>query len=185
MYLLPAEIFLSLYLLIPMALVAFRWQHSIGWGTLTMACAVSSWIFFNALMIISPPDHGLARLVYFVTGWFWMLPILFLLLCMEFIIRWIWVKLDLPSLRERFGEVFLKGISSVSTLILLWGLVGQMSRERALVEARRELSGLGYQTVGPADAVFSKGHWIIRYPETDFKEICLHRDGRMAWIGSP
>jgi hypothetical protein len=185
MYLLPSEIFLSLYLLIPIALVAFQWRSSVGWVWLTMVGAAASWLFCNAALFLDPPDNGFAGLVYFATGWFWMLPPLWLLLAMDFIIHKICVKSGLLPLRQHFGGVVFRGISSVSLMVVLWGLVGWTSRERAIVEARRELSDQGCQIVGPEDAVFSNGRWIVRYPESGFKEICLTRNGRMFWIGGP
>lgn len=185
MYLLPSEIFLTLYVLIPMSLVVYRWQHPVGRVTLTMACAAASWLFFNACMVINPPDSGFGGLVYFVTGWFWMLPLFGILLGIDFIIHLIWMKF-VPTLpRERLGRVFFRGVAAVSILVAFWGLVGQMSKERAIVEAGRELSDQGYQIVGPADAEFAEGHWIVRYPESEFIEICLNRNGSMHWIGGP
>lgn len=185
MYLLPSEIFLTLYLLIPVALVVFRWQHAMTSGTLAMTCAALSWIFFNTFMVINPPDSGLAALVHFVIGWFWMLPLLGILLCVDFLLHEICVRFFRTSLRSRWGGILFRCIATVSLMVVFWGTTGWMSRERAIVEARRELSDHGYQIVGPADAVFAEGHWIVRYPQSAFKEISLNRNGGMSWIGGP
>ncbi|MBK1815239.1 hypothetical protein JIN84_06420 [Luteolibacter yonseiensis] len=185
MYLLPSEILLSLYLLIPVAIVAFHWRNAVGWVWSSVACAALSWLFSNTAMFLYPPDNGLANFVTFVMGWFWMLPPLWLLLSVDSIIQRIWMRSSRLPLRRHLGGVVFRHVSIISLVIMSWGMLGWMSRDRAVVEAGRELSERGYQIVGPEEAVFSKGRWIVRYPESDFGEICLTRNGRMAWIGGP
>jgi hypothetical protein len=60
-----------------------------------------------------------------------------------------------------------------------------MSAERAVTQARIELEERGHKPSGREIPDFEDGHWIIRYPDSDFGEIRLTRNGRMSWIGGP
>ena len=185
MNLLPSEIFAVLYLLIPMGLVAYRWQYDIAWWKLWLICASLSWVFFNTYMAIDPPNNGFANFVYLVTGWFWMLPMFGLMLFSDLLLMRIFRNISQSPWRSRLGRIGFSTFLVASALCFLWGLFGQMSRDRAIIEARNELLNRGYEIVGPEDAVFLDRHWVIRYPESKFQEIRLNRNGSMSWIGGP
>lgn len=60
-----------------------------------------------------------------------------------------------------------------------------MSAGRAAVEARAELRARGFEPKGREILDYGDGHWIVRYPDTEFGEIRLTRNGSMSWIGGP
>ncbi len=181
----PTEVFLSLYLTIPLGLLALRWSRGIHRSILFGVCAILSWMFFNGFMAISPPDNGYANYVYLVSGWFWMLPFFSLLMGLDVLITFIWRPFH-GSLRQRaIGRFAFIGLLVISVFCALWGVYGQMSESSAVKAARYELEKRGYIISGREQPAFVQGHWIIRYPDTDFREIRLHRDGSMSWIGGP
>lgn len=152
------------------------------WIAAAAVCSTLSWIYFNLWMgKLDPPDNGFANFVYLVTGWFWLLPI--------FGVFWIVFKLAERRLsddwRENIGGWGFKLCSALTALIVAWNLFGRMSEHRAIIEARQQLEERGYKPEGREIPDYDDGHWIIRYPDTEFGEIRLHRNGRMSWIGGP
>jgi hypothetical protein len=180
--LLPIEIYLSLMAVIPVGVCFAKWQHALTWWSATMVCAAISWMYFNLwMMVIDPPDNGFASAVYFLTGWVWLLPAFGL------------VAMIFKSIESRFPGVSESKVAVIgyqvciglTAAILIWNLVGRMSMERAVVEARHQLRQRGHEPLGKEVASHEAGAWIVRYPDSDFGEIRLTRNGRMAWIGGP
>jgi hypothetical protein len=185
MYLLPIEIFIMLYFLIPLGVIAYQWKQDTSWWKLTIAASVLSWLFFNASMRIDPPDNGFANAVYYVSGWFWMLPLLGLLYIFSLGFNLVFKNFSNSTLRKDIGKYGFRVFSVLSTFCVLWGVFGQMNSERAIAEARKQLKKYNYTISGREYAVFEDGHWIVKYPDTDFKEIGLQRNGSISWIGGP
>ena len=119
--------------------------------------------------------------MYLVSGWVWMLP-LFGLFCMIF--RLVEGRVSQPML-GKVGSRGFKACAVVTALIVVWNLFGRMNEQRAITEARRELIKRGYVPAGREIPKYVDGHWIIRYPDTEFGEIRLSRNGKMSWIGGP
>ncbi len=179
--------FAFLYLLIPMSLVFYRWMSGVARWKLIIICSILSWVFFNTLMWLDPPDNGFANYVYLVSGWVWMIPLFLILLGIDFGITYLWHRKSRfhHYLQARIG-VYLFGFSALSIAFCIFiGLFGQMSKAQAIAEARRALTDRGYDPAGTEEASFEQGQWTVRYPETQFKEIRLYRNGRMNWIGGP
>ncbi len=180
--LLPIEIYLFLVVVIPLGVCFAKWGYDMTWLKATFLCACLSWVYFNLWMgKLYPPDNGFANLVYFVSGWFWLLPI-FALCAIGFWFadrRWPTIK---DSGFAQCGALVCAGITAV---IVLWNLGGWMSEDRAVTEARQQLSQRGYEPKGREIPEYQRGHWTVRYPDTDFGEIRLDRNGRMSWIGGP
>ena len=182
MNLTPIEFYLILAFVIPLGVCFVKWRYSMKWIGAVTLCAALSWVYFNLWMSkLDPPDNGFANLVYLVTGWFWLLPI--------FVMFWIVFRLVEPRLRDGrqvgIGQWGLKICSVITALIVGWNLFGRMSEERAILEARHQLKERGYKPEGREIPDYDDGHWIIRYPDTEFGEIRLTRNGQMSWIGGP
>ena len=182
MNLTPIELYLILLLIIPLGVCFWKWKSSSGWLPATVICSALSWIYFNLWMAkLDPPDNGFANAVYLVTGWFWFLPI--------FAIIWIFFRLLECRLavekRQRIGACGFIACAAASSIIIAWNLFGRMSEQRAIPEARHQLKERGLKPQGREIAEYDDGHWIIRYPDTDFGEIRLTQNGKMSWIGGP
>jgi hypothetical protein len=182
MNLLPIELYLVLVGVIPLGVCFAKWKFGMSWIVASMLCAGASWIYFNLWMgMLDPPDNGFANFVYLVTGWFWLLPIF----AVFFVIFRLLERRPSSSARAKLAVLGFNTCASITTVILLWNLVGRMSAERAVKQARIELEQRGYKPGGREIPDFDDGHWIIRYPDSDFGEIRLTRNGRMSWIGGP
>lgn len=181
MYLLPIEIYLLLVLVIPVGLCFAKWKNSSTWLGTAFLCAVLSWIYFILWMNFDPPDNGLANAVYLFTGWFWLLPI-FLIFVIVFRLFEIRVSIDT---RSNVGRRGFQICWRLTVAIVIWNFIGRMSAGRAIQEARRELKERSLEPSGREMPVYAGGHWVIRYPDTDFGEIRLTRNGGMSWIGGP
>lgn len=182
MHLSPIEIYLALLVVIPLGVCFAKWKFAIGWLSALLICAASSWLYFNLWMAkLDPPDNGFTNLVYFVSGWFWLLP-LFGVFFIGF--RLIEKRLSI-STRLNVGARGFKVCANITILIVVWNFVGRMSAERAVIEAREELRERGYEPAGREIPEYKQGSWIVRYPDTDFGEIRLTRNGNMSWIGGP
>ncbi|MFO1440234.1 MAG: hypothetical protein U1F81_18070 [Verrucomicrobiaceae bacterium] len=182
MNLTPIELYLILLLIIPLGVCFWKWKSSSGWFPATAICSALSWIYFNLWMAkLDPPDNGFANAVYLVTGWFWFLPI--------FAIIWIFFRLLECRLavekRQRIGACGFIACAAASSIIIAWNLFGRMSEQRAITEARHQLKERGLKPQGREIPEYDDGHWIIRYPDTDFGEIRLTQNGKMSWIGGP
>jgi hypothetical protein len=180
--LLPIEIYLLLVAVIPVGVCFVKWKRSLTWWSATMLCAAMSWIYFNLwMMVLDPPDNGFTNAVYFVTGWVWLLPV-FGLVAMIFRA----IESRFPGVSESRGAVLGYQLCvGLTAAIVIWNLVGRMSMERAVVEARHQLRQRGYDLRGREAADYEAGAWIVRYPDSDFGEIRLTRNGKMSWIGGP
>lgn len=182
MDLLPIEVYLGLVFTIPLTICFAKWRWSLTWKMSAAICAGASWIYFNLWMSkLDPPENGFANAVYLVTGWFWFLPILGVIL-MPF--KLVEVRMGMAR-RSQIGRYGIGAFGTLSVVLFLWGVAGRMSEERALRAAREELIERGYHPNGRELPAFVEGHWIVRYPDTDFGEIRLTRNGRMSWIGGP
>lgn len=182
MNLTPIEFYLFLALVIPIGVCFVKWKYSMKWIGATAVCAALSWVYFNLWMgKLDPPDNGFTNFVYLVTGWFWLLPI--------FGIFWMVFRLAERRLtderRKSIGGWGFKTCSALSVIIVAWNLFGRMSEQRAIIEARQLLEQRGYKPSGGEISDFDDGHWVIRYPDTEFGEIRLTRNGQMSWIGGP
>ncbi|MCW1886631.1 hypothetical protein OKA04_17970 [Luteolibacter flavescens] len=180
MNLLPIETYLLLIVIIPVGVCLAKWRHSLSWWSATAACAAISWVYFNLWMaVLDPPDNGFANAVYFVTGWAWLL-LPFALVAPIFRL----IESRCPGEATcRMVSIGYRLCLMLTGAIVIWNLIGNMGKERAIVEARRELREHGYEPVGEEVPHREFGGWIIRYPDSDFGEIRLTRNGRMSWIG--
>ncbi len=182
MKLLPIELYLGLILVIPLGVCFAKWRFEASWTAALLACAGMSWLYFNLwMMVLDPPDNRLANYVFLISGWVWLLPVFGLFVGVFCLFE---LRLSLPTMTKVGKSGFLVCVG-VMILIVLWNLFGRMSSERAIVEARKELIERGYEPSGRELPVYLEGHWIVRYPDTQFGEIRLHRNGRMSWIGGP
>jgi len=153
-----------------------------SWIVASVICAGLSWIYFNLWMAkLDPPDNGFANFVYLISGWIWLLPIF----CIFFAVFRSVETRSSPSGRSKVATIGFNICAGITAVIVLWNLVGWMSAERAVSEARLELEERGYKPTGREIPDFEDGHWIIRYPDTDFGEIRLTRNGSVSWIGGP
>ena len=179
MNLLPIELYLVLLGVIPLGLCFAKWKFGMSWKLALILCAGISWIYFNLWMKLDPPNNGFTSVAYLVSGWFWLLPIFAVFFV---IFRLIETR---PSSvgRSQIAMVGFNTCAGITAVIVLWNLVGRMSADRAVTQARLELKELGYKPRGREIPDFEDGHWIIRYPDSDFGEIGLDRNGRMSWIG--
>lgn len=132
-------------------------------------------------MKLDPPDNGLTNVVHLVTGWFWLLPIYGVFYA---IFRLLEHRLH-GNRRKNIGDWGFKTCFTLTALIITWNLFGRMSEQRAIIEARQQLEQRGYKAEGREISVYENGHWIVRYPDTEFGEIRLSRNGKMSWIGGP
>ena len=182
MNLLPIELYLVLVGVIPLGVCFAKWKFTLSWKVALMLCAGISWIYFNLWMAkLDPPDNGFANFVYLVTGWFWLLPIFAV-----FFVGFRLIERRATSVgRSKVTAIGFNICSGITVVIVLWNLVGWMSAERAVTQARIELEERGHKPSGREIPDFEDGHWIIRYPDSDFGEIRLTRNGRMSWIGGP
>ncbi len=180
MNLTPIELYLFLLVVIPLGVCFMKWRYSMKWISAAAVCAVLSWVYFNFWMgKLDPPDNGLANFVYLVSGWFWLLPIFGV-----FLIVFLLIERHLQANRRGgIGEWGFKICSVLTALIVTWNLFGRMSEPRAIREARQQLEKRGYKPEGREIPYYDDGHWIIRYPDTEFGEIRLTRNGKMSWIG--
>lgn len=181
MNLLPIELYLYLFGIIPVGLCFAKWRFGLRWRVTAGWCAALSWVYCNLAMLLYPPENGFARFVYLVTGWFWLLP-LFLLLAALF--HFIGRKM-VGDLKVKAGRWGFQACALAAAGILAWSVFGHMSQERAVIEARSELRKRGLEPRGKEIPAWEDGHWIIRYPECEFKEIRLNRNGQFSWIGGP
>lgn len=130
---------------------------------------------------LDPPENGFSNFVYLVTGWFWLLPIFGVL---RMVFGLVESRLSNES-RQVAGRRGFKVCSIITAIIVVWNLFGRMSEPRALTEARHLLEQKGYKAEGREIPDYVGGQWIIRYPDTEFGEIRLTRNGRMERIGQP
>ncbi len=176
----PVELYHLLFGVIPLGFCFGQWKYQWRGWTTALLCACASWLYFQLWMVrFDPPDHGLTVLVYFVTGWFWMLPLLGLLMLA---FRWLDPRLS-ASKRAKMARLGFRCCVVSVVLIVAWNFCGRMSATRAVREARRELKEHGYQPHGREEPFYRRGYWVVRYPETEFGEIGLSRNGKTAWIG--
>jgi hypothetical protein len=182
MNLTPIELYLTLVVIIPLGVCFMKWRYSVRWTVATAICAATSWVYFNLWMaVFDPPDNGFANLVCFISGWFWLLPIFgFFALLAWFVERRITASIQL-----RLGITGFSVCSVLALLIVCWNIFGNMSEARAITEARRELRRHGYEPNGREVAECNDDYWIVRYPDADYREIRLTRNGKMSWIGGP
>ncbi|MFK7785260.1 MAG: hypothetical protein AB8B56_09095 [Crocinitomicaceae bacterium] len=180
MHLTPIELYLILLFVVPLGVCFWKWKSSSKWLLAAGICAALSWGYFNLWMAkLDPPDNGFANAVYIVTGWFWFLPVFGVVgLIFRVIERYLPIER-----RIKIGSVGFIACVSVSCIIVAWNLFGCMSEQRALTEARHQLEERGYEHQGREIPVYVDGHWIVSYPDTDFGEIRLTRNGKLSWIG--
>jgi hypothetical protein len=182
MYLLPIEIYLSLFLVIPLGVCFAKWKFLISWKVAVVICAALSWLYFNFWMMhLDPPDNGFANAVYFLTGWFWLLPVFGLFAA---VFRLMENRLAVP-VKSIFAIFGYKTCTAFTVMVLIWNVLGGMSADRALIEARLQLKTRGFEPMGREIPEYANGHWIVRYPDAEFREIRLTRNGKMLWIGGP
>jgi hypothetical protein len=182
MNLLPIEIYLILLVVLPLAVCFAKWKYSSLWTFATVVCAGLSWAYFNLwMMILDPPDNGFTAAVYFFTGWLWMLPI-FAVILLPF--RFCENRLSSEK-KSQIGACGFSVCASIAIFVVAWNLFGRMSENRAITQARQELRQRGLEPRGKETPAFESGHWIVRYPECEFGEIRLTRNGKMSWIGGP
>ena len=167
---------------LPLGVCFAKWKYSWTWTAAILVCAGLSWIYFNLWMaVLDPPNNGLANFVYLVSGWLWMLPI-FVFSLLPFRL----IENRLSSGRKlQIGAYGFSICAGIAVLIVAWNLIGGMSKSRAIAQARQELHRCGYEPRGPEIPAYEGGHWIVRYPDCDFGEIRLTRNGKMSWIGGP
>ncbi len=182
MHFTPIEIYLILLLIAPLGICFWKWQTSYRWLIATAVCAAVSWFYFNLWMWkLDPPDNGFANAIYLVTGWIWLLPFFGIFSALFAILgRFLSEKKKILA-----GKIGFTSCVAISALVIAWNLWGRMSEQRAITEARNKLEEFGYQPNGREEAVYKDGHWIILYPDTDFGEIRLKRNGGLSWIGGP
>ena len=182
MNLLPIEVYLFLLAVVPLGTCFAKWKYSVTWTVAAAVCAALSWVYFNFWMVVlDPPENGFTGAVYFFSGWLWMLPV-FAILLLPFRL----VEKRLPSGRKsQIGACGFSICAGIAALVVIWNLFGRMSESRAIAQARQELHRLMYEPRGSEVPTYETGHWIIRYPDCDFGEIRLTRNGRMSWIGGP
>ena len=180
--LLPIEIYMVLVAVIPVGVCFAKWKWCLTWRFATLICAAMSWVYFNLwMMFLDPPDNGFAYAVYFVTGWFWLLPF-FGVISVIFQV----IESRFPDASgSKVAVLGFRVCAGVTAVIVVWNLGGWMSMERAVVEARHELLKRGCDPRGREIAIFERGSWTVRYPDSDFREIRLMRNGKMLWIGGP
>lgn len=182
MNLTPIEFYLTLAIVIPLGICFAKWKYSHRWIAAAAICAALSWIYFNLWMgLLDPPDNGFANFVYFVSGWFWLLPIFGVL----FLIFRLMERCISEPIRLKIGTVGFSVCSIFALLVLVWNFSGRMSMDRAITEARYQLRQRGHEPVGRELPTYEDGHWIVRYPDSSFGEIRLTRNGKMSWIGGP
>ncbi len=180
MNLLPIELYLILVIVIPLGVCFAKWKYSIRWRASTLICAGLSWMYFNLWMMkLDPPGNAFANFVYLVSGWLWLLPIFGVL----FVIFHLIESRLLQPIRDKIGSWGFTLCSAVSVIIVIWNIFGRMSEQRAITAARHELKKRGYDPEGRELPKYDAGHWIIGYPDTEFGEIRLTRNGKMSWIG--
>ena len=182
MNLLPIELYMFLLAVVPLGACFAKWKYSVTWTVATLVCAALSWVYFNLwMMVLDPPDNGFAGAVYFFSGWLWMLPI-FAFFALPF--RLVENRLT-TGRKSQIGAFGFSVCAGVTALVLIWNLFGNMSESRAIIQARLELHKNDLEPRGKQIPVYEDGHWIVRYPECDFGEIRLTRNGKMSWIGGP
>lgn len=176
----PIELYQILLIVLPLGVCFGKWRYSLRWTGAAAVCAALSWIYFNLWFgKLDPADNGFTNAFYGLTGWFWLLPP-FVLFGMVFRR----VERHVSSERRRtLAGWGLHTCGAVTALIVAWNLFGRISEQRALKEARHLLEQRGYQREGREMPAYEDGRWIIRYPDSDFREIGLTRNGRLSWIG--
>ncbi len=182
MNLLPIEIYMFLLAVIPLGICFAKWKYLLPWTVATLICAALSWVYLNLwMMVLDPPDNGFTSFVYLVSGWLWMLPI-FAVFLLPF--RLMENRLTTEK-KSQIGACGFSICAGITALILLWNLFGRMSENRAIIQARLELHRRGLEPRGKQIPIYEDGHWVVRFPECEFREISLTRNGRMSWIGGP
>ena len=182
MNLLPIDLYLVLVLVVPLGVCFGKWRYGIKWPVAAIVCGALSWIYFNLWMLeFDPPGNGFAQVFYLISGWFWLLPafigFLFVFRCAE--------RRLSRELQQKIGSLGFMLCFLVTVGVVGWNLFGAMGEQRAVAEARQQLEKRGLEPIGRALPEYEDGHWIVRYPDTSFKEIRLTRNGRMSWIGGP
>ncbi len=179
MYLLPIELYQFLIIIIPLGLCFLKWKYAIRFVIAVFICSILSWLYFNLWAALDPPRNGLTNLVYLLSGWFWMLPVF----CIVSILFYCSERYLSEQKRQRIGLWGFRICSAVTVIILGWSFFGRMSERRASVEARRQLERRDLKPQGREILDYVKGYWIVRYPDTEFGEIRLGRNGEMLSIG--
>lgn len=192
MNLLPIDLYLWLFPLVPFSLCWAGWGCGLRFRSAVLMCAPLSWGFFMLWFgVLDPPRNPVTGLSYAVTGWFWMLP---LLGAGWLLFRGVGHLLgeDRRRVAGRFGWIACTGVAAV---LLGWGLFGRMSGARAVHEARQQLISRGHSVGGPAETGWQRGrwtyfgwrpgHWVVGFPEVEAGEVALTRNGRLVWIGGP
>jgi len=175
----PIEIFMTQFLLLPIGVCFTRWAFSFSWVSAFLLCAAVSWVFINLSLWLDPADNGFANVVNLFLGWVYLLPVMGLSSLLFLIAG----KKMNPEKRATVGRLGIKVIITIFAISLVWNLVGWMPESRAIKEAANRLSEHSYSPTGDPQARLEAGKWIVYYPESEFKEIGLTRNGKVSWIG--
>ena len=180
----PSDVFAWTMLIVPLLLVFIRWTHrDVTWLHLLILGVVSSWVLVNLHLRLDPPDNGFANGVNLIFGWIYFLPFLLLFWLMEFLLSAVWKGFHASQFKGRVAWVGLR----ISILILavgcVYGMFGWIGESHAIECSRTELVRCGYVPDGEISTSWSWGRWTINYPETEFGQIVLDRQGKMRSIG--
>lgn len=180
----PIEYFvispIILLVLTPIYRIKVEW---VKWWHLFAGAAAASWVMSNAALLVDAPDNGVAYAASMIVGW-----IIYPILLLPVWILDLAARRVIPTLRQKPElsagvNAIVNGAHWVVALGLVYGLFGWIPEGGALVAARKELIERGYTIIGEPRPRWVWGEWRIEYPESDFSQITLDRNGRMTSIG--
>ena len=182
----PSEVFAWTMLLVPIFLVFIRWSYrDITWLHLLFLGTVSSWVLVNVHLRLDPPENGFANAVNLILGWIYFLPVLLLFWLLEFLLTLVWKGFHASQFKKRVSWVGLRISILLLTIGFGYGLFGWIGESYAIERSRTELIRRGHTPKGKITTSWSWGRWTIFYPETEFGQIVLDRQGKMSAIGDP
>ena len=177
----PNVALLLILVVVPVALVLAKLgRPGSTWIRAWAITAVTGWIFSTFELWLNPPGNGLAYTVAFGLGWIWALPVtavLWLIQALLFRIK--------PGIRDDAGFQSRCRIGAdlsrvLALLLILDGLFGWISADRAITIANAHFSRQGHMPPGTTHAIWSWSNWTVQYGDESGSGIEISRTGAVT-----
>ena len=180
----PIDAMFLLMVVVPVAFVFARFGIPwITWKLIWILTPIASWLIVNVALWLSPPDNGFTTTVQILLGWLWMLPVMVALWLLQAFIVYFAPRLPATPSFQRTSRVGLYVTAAIAAMLLLYGMFGWISSERAIQVATRQLTRMGHPPQTQPHATWSSYHWTVRFGNAEGPFIDVSRNGDLLGGG--